>query len=75
MTPGPGEIDPSPPPYPPPRAGEGREGTSERSSGAPFPAVRRFLRLPSTGASWAAYSVFTDARSRKANGGITQSTS
>ncbi|HLK82561.1 MAG TPA: DUF2794 domain-containing protein [Xanthobacteraceae bacterium] len=40
MTPGPGEIDPSPPPYPPPRAGEGREGTSERSSGAPFPAVQ-----------------------------------
>jgi Protein of unknown function (DUF2794) len=32
----PGEIDPNPPPYPPPRAGEGREGVSERSGGASF---------------------------------------
>ncbi len=35
MTPGPGEIDPSPPPYSPPQAGESRAGAGERSSGAP----------------------------------------
>jgi hypothetical protein len=34
----PGEIDPDSPPYPPPRAGEGRVGVSERSSGGQFSA-------------------------------------
>ena len=55
MTSGPGEIDPVPPPYPPPSptlpsatcggglgraAGEGREGVSERLSGAPLSAAQ-----------------------------------
>jgi hypothetical protein len=35
MTLGPGEIDPMPPPYPPPPAGEGRVGAGERPGGAP----------------------------------------
>jgi Protein of unknown function (DUF2794) len=35
MISGPGEIDPNPPPYPPPRAGEGREGAGDRPGGAP----------------------------------------
>jgi Protein of unknown function (DUF2794) len=40
MTSGPGEIDPEPPPYPPPRAGEGRVGASERWGGASLPAAQ-----------------------------------
>jgi hypothetical protein len=39
MTLGPGEIDPSPPPYPPPQAGEGRVGAGERTGGPPHSAA------------------------------------
>jgi hypothetical protein len=36
----PGEIDPSPPPCPPPQAGEGREGAGERSGGIALSAAQ-----------------------------------